>query len=128
MASPEQSDTIIGANVELTGSLKNQGSIHINGKVTGDITSDATVVVGEQAMVMGPIIARSVIVSGMVHGSIVAHDLLELEPKSSVQGDISAARLNIKTGATFNGTSQMIGAGKMEEGEAGKKRPRLEID
>jgi cytoskeletal protein CcmA (bactofilin family) len=129
MATPDQSDTIIGSNVELSGSLKNQGAIHIYGRVTGDVTSESSIVIGEGAMVTGPVSAKSITVSGTVQGSINVQDLLQLEPKSVVHGDIVAGRIMIKDGAQFNGTCQMPGAsGGMTEHETGKKRPRLELD
>ena len=57
----EQADTIVGAQVELKGSLRNSGPIHIYGKVIGDITSDSLVVIGESAMVQGPIVESKLI-------------------------------------------------------------------
>jgi cytoskeletal protein CcmA (bactofilin family) len=127
----EQVDTIVGAQVELKGSLHNQGSIHIHGKVTGDIVSNATVVVGETAVVNGPITAKQVDISGQVHGSVTAEEQIELQPKSLVKGDLVTNRLSIKPGAVFIGTSQM-NAGTVEHDEPipahDKKRPRVEVE
>ena len=102
-------DTIIGAGVELKGSLHNHGPIHIHGHVNGDITCENQVVIGESAVVTGPITAKQVDVSGQVHGNIVAENLIELQPKSLVRGDLTTTRLSIKPGATFIGRSQMVG-------------------
>lgn len=128
----EQSDTIVGANVELTGSLRNTGPIHIFGKVTGDITSDGLIVVGESAIINGPVSGRQVDVSGKVVGSIMASEQVELQPKSVVKGDITTAKLSIKPGATFNGKSKMnIGSSQVDEEEymiSDKRKPRLEIE
>lgn len=125
----EQADTIIGTHVELKGSLHNQGAIQIHGKVTGDVSSDGVVFVGETAVVTGPITAKQVDVAGQVHGSITAEGQIELQPKSFVQGDLTTNRLSIKPGAVFVGKSQMVhGESSFEpltEGE--KKKPRLEV-
>lgn len=123
----EQADTIVGAQVELKGSLKNQGSIHIHGTVVGDVTSDAAVIVGETAVVTGPVTAKVVEVAGQVHGTITAHDQLELHPKSLVKGDLHTKRLSIKPGAVFVGKSTMPTNG-MEHGHEEKKQPHLEVE
>jgi cytoskeletal protein CcmA (bactofilin family) len=126
-------DTTVGANVELKGSLRNQGPIHIHGKVIGDIHSDSLVVVGETAVITGPINARQVDVAGQVHGAIVVTEQIELQPKSLVKGDITSAVLSIKPGAVFIGKSQMNSNHIAEEmaqevNEEDKKKPRLEIE
>lgn len=126
----DQVDTIVGAHVELKGSLHNQGPIHIHGHVTGDIVSDSTVLVGETAIVTGPITAKQVDVAGQVHGTITAELHIELHPKSLVKGDLITNQLSIKPGAVFIGTSQMnIGPeGTAELPASEKKKPRLEIE
>lgn len=131
----EQSDTIVGANVELQGSLRNRGPIHIHGKVTGDISSDSLIVIGETAVVLGPINARQVDVAGKVEGAINAEEQIELQPKSFVKGDLTCSRLSIKPGATFVGKSNMQephaghgGSAAAGEEVVEKKRPRLEIE
>lgn len=142
----EQTDTIVGVNVELKGSLKNRGPIHIHGRVTGDVISDSLVVIGETAVVTGPITAKIVDVSGQVHGSITVEEQVELQPKSLVKGDITSASLSVKPGAIFIGKSQMnISTDQMasladplgdeEKADGGmteevieKKKPRLEIE
>ena len=125
----EQADTIVGAQVEIKGSLHNHGSIHIHGKVTGDIVSDGLVVIGETAVIQGPITARQVDVSGQVHGPINADEQIELQPKSLVRGDLTTAQLSIKPGAIFIGKSQMgMPANEETEAPGEKKRPRLEVE
>ena len=134
----EQNDTIIGANVELTGSLRNRGPIHIHGIVKGDIRSESTVIIGETAIVTGPIFAKQVEVSGQVHGSIQAEELIELTPKSVVKGDLTCSLLSIKPGAIFVGKANMATPTEMTSEDEPlpeekldpslKKKPRLEIE
>ncbi len=127
----DQVDTIIGAQVELTGSLRNQGAIHIHGHITGDVTSDTMVLVGETAVVNGPITAKQVEVAGQVHGNITAEQQIELQPKSIVKGDLITKILSIKPGANFFGQSKMEAAQEStptEEGHNPKRKPRLELE
>lgn len=131
----EQIDTIVGAKVELKGSLRNTGPIQIYGKVEGDIICDSLVFIGETAVVSGPISARHVDVAGQVYGSITAEEQIEMQAKSIVKGDISTARLSIKPGAIFIGQSQMSAQVSQPThttrpvGEApDRKKPRLELE
>lgn len=121
----DQVDTIVGANVELKGSLHNDGPIHVHGRVHGDITSNSSILIGETAIVDGPVTAKQVEVAGQVNGSITAEEQIELQAKSIVRGDIITNKLSIKPGAIFVGTSQMNApAEEIHE----KKNPRAEID
>lgn len=120
MNTTEEFDTIVGEDVEISGSISNTGSILINGKVKGDVTSEQQVVIGQQARVEGPVNGQNVQVAGQVHGSIDAKDTLELLPDSQVSGDIKAGILNIQPGAFFNGTSTMEVSGS---GETAVEKP-----
>lgn len=128
----DQVDTIVGAQVELKGSIRNTGAIHIHGHVTGDITSDTSVLVGETAVVIGPITAKLVEVAGRVQGNISAEQQIELLPKSVVKGDLATKVLSIKPGASFMGTSSMAvpEVDTVEESEAAsvRRKPKLEVD
>ena len=127
----EPADTTIGAQVELKGSLRNLGPIHIHGKIIGDVISDSLVVIGESAVVTGPVTAKQVEVFGQVHGPITAMEQIELQPKSLVKGDLTTNRLSIKPGAVFVGKSQMNAADGTpinEEDGHDKKRPRMEVE
>lgn len=104
----EAFDTIIGQNVKLQGNLSNQGAIQVNGTVEGQIESDSTVIIGANALVKGPIHAKIVEVSGEIHGSVVAEDRLELNPKAKVFGDVSTKNFVVKLGASFEGKSTIL--------------------
>jgi cytoskeletal protein CcmA (bactofilin family) len=117
----EDYDTIVGQDVQLSGSLKNSGSILINGRVQGDVASNQSVVIGSEAVVEGPIEAENVQVAGTVLGAITAVGTLEMLPNSKVKGDIKAGTLHIQPGATFNGASVM----ELDDEAAGTPVPDL---
>ncbi|MEK9156388.1 MAG: polymer-forming cytoskeletal protein [Patescibacteria group bacterium] len=108
-------DTIIGLNVVLKGSLKNKGSIEINGTIEGEVHSDEHINIGETAKVSGPVSARTVEVSGEVKGIIQATEQLEIHTTGHVSGDINAKSLIIQQGAMFVGKSIMPQDGKEVE-------------
>lgn len=101
-------ETIIGKDTQLKGSIKAQGTIRIDGAFEGDIDSVQDIIVGEGGTVSAQIIARNVIISGMVKGNINASGRLELMPNGKLYGDIRANALIIGEGAVFKGASDML--------------------
>lgn len=99
--------TIIGANVVLTGILKDAGDIAIHGKVEGEVSSDRSIIIGETADIKGPISAQVITVAGVVRGAIDAGQKLEILPTGKVYGSISTRDLVIRSGAVFVGKSTM---------------------
>lgn len=99
--------TIVGANVILSGILKDAGDVAIHGKVEGEVTSERSIMVGETAEIKGPISGQIVTVAGVVRGSIDASQKLELLPTGKVYGSISTRDLIIRSGAIFVGKSAM---------------------
>lgn len=120
-------DTIVGANVTIQGNLSNQGSIEIHGKVEGEINSDQDILVGESAEINGPVKAKNLDISGVISGSIMATEKLELQPTGQIHGDITTEILSIKPGATFNGTCKMS-FDKNDKSRQIKKEPEIEVD
>lgn len=99
--------TVVGANVKLTGVLKDINDITVHGKIDGEVISEKNVTVSETAEVKGPVSAQNVVVAGKVNGSITAIQKLELLPTARVSGSLTVKDLTIKSGAIFNGKSTM---------------------
>ena len=98
---------ILGADVEIKGTIKFQGDMTIDGKVEGEITSPGVLTVGENAEIRGEIKTKSVTVLGKVHGNIIVEERCELKTRAVLMGDLKAARLMIEEGATFVGKSEV---------------------
>lgn len=95
--------TTIGSGVKLVGSLRDEGPIVINGEAEGEITSSESIIIGQNALIRGPIKAKIVTVAGSVEGEIEAAEILEIMPTGQVNGKIEAETLIIKPGAIFIG-------------------------
>lgn len=109
--------TVVGANVKLSGVLKDSNEIVIHGHIEGEVNSDKQVVIEQSASVKGPITAKEVIVSGKVDGHIKASSKLTINETGEVKGSIYTNELTIKPGAVFNGKSQMKGQTEIEDEE-----------
>lgn len=98
---PRAAPSIVSADMTIVGAITAGGDIQVDGKVEGDIITDA-LTVGEKAMIKGEVLAEEVIVRGVVQGSIKA-EKVQLCAGARVHGDILHAALAVETGALFEG-------------------------
>ena len=98
---------LIGVGTTVDGKIRTQGSLRIDGKLTGEVHAAENLAIGVTGEVEGAMNGRNVTVGGKVKGNITAVDKLVLEGKSSVRGDVKAAKLVIDEGATFDGRISM---------------------
>ena len=103
------SATLISVGTELKGDVKSENDLRIDGVIYGNVTSSSKIVVGPTGYVEGNINSRQADVTGRVAGDISVQELLQLRAKCSVQGNLSAATLQIDPSAVFNGKCQMTG-------------------
>jgi len=99
--------TIIAADSQLVGNLALNDTLHVDGRIEGDIESASNVVIGENGQVIGQIQAKTVMVSGRVDGSISA-TRLEIIAGGCVDGDLHIVDLVIEPGGRFNGSSEIL--------------------
>ncbi len=98
---------ILSSDVEIKGSLKFSNDLIIDGRIEGEVTSDGSLTVGENALVIGEIRTKSVIVFGKVQGNITVTDRCELKSSATQEGDIVAGTMAIEEGASFSGRSSV---------------------
>ena len=105
MKKPEKGiQTFLGPQTTLEGKLVFEGSVRLDGHLTGSIESkDGLVIVGEKAVIHADIVSRSAAVSGEVRGNIRATDRIELHPPARVFGDLRAPVVIIDVGVVFDG-------------------------
>ena len=111
MADISAGKNLLSADVEIKGSIKFQNELTIDGNVEGEITSNGTLTVGENAEIRGEIKTKSATVLGKVHGNITVEERCELKARAVLHGDLKAARLVIEEGATFVGKSEVTPKG-----------------
>jgi cytoskeletal protein CcmA (bactofilin family) len=91
----------------IEGNLKFTDGLRIDGEVIGDIRavegSASILVISESACVTGHIHADHVIINGRVMGPVHASELLELQPKAKIAGDVSYKALEMHQGAVIFG-------------------------
>jgi cytoskeletal protein CcmA (bactofilin family) len=98
---------LISIGTDITGDIKSNGDIRIDGSLTGNLNTKGKVVIGPTGKVNGEVICKNSEVSGIVEGKIIVGQLLNLKASSKILGDIATSKLSIEPGAKFSGTCKM---------------------
>ncbi len=99
--------SLIAQGTCIEGNIKFTDGLRIDGEVIGDIRAAdggvSILVISESAAVTGQIHADHVIINGRVMGPVNASELLELQPKAKIAGDICYKALEMHQGAVIYG-------------------------
>lgn len=69
------SATIITACMEISGDLRGSDTIHIDGKVVGNIVVENALVIGKTGVVIGDVTAKNAVINGEIQGSLICESL-----------------------------------------------------
>ncbi|MBS3742715.1 MAG: polymer-forming cytoskeletal protein [Wenzhouxiangellaceae bacterium] len=109
----DNGSTVIAAGSDFVGNITLKDTLHVDGRIDGDVESESNVVIGENGRIKGRITAETVVVSGQVDGSVSA-GRLEIIAGGCVEGDVHIVDLVIEPGGRFNGSSEIL-ASRMPE-------------
>ncbi|MCX6300834.1 MAG: polymer-forming cytoskeletal protein [Bacteroidia bacterium] len=98
---------LISNGTDISGDIKSNGDIRIDGSLTGNLNTKGKVVIGVTGKVNGEVICKNSEVSGSVEGKICVSQLLILKASSRILGDIATSKLSIEPGAKFTGNCKM---------------------
>src|SRR5450432_2595245 len=104
-------NTLLGRGSEFEGKLTFEGTVRVDGKLSGEVFSDDVLVVGETAQISAEIDVGVIIVEGTVIGNIRAKRAVELHAPARVRGNIETPSLFIDKGVMFEGHSKMENLG-----------------
>ena len=91
----------LGSEVSVTGDIATESELHLDGKVTGDV-SCGSLTQGQSGEVRGNIRAAEARLAGLVDGAVEAGNLT-LEASARVTGDILYESLSVAAGAEVEG-------------------------
>jgi len=104
--------SLIADGSEITGHMQFTEGLRIDGAVTGNVTANeaqsSILVISESAKVQGEIAADHIIINGFVKGPVLARQMLELQPKARIEGDVQYAALEMHQGALITGQLRPI--------------------
>ena len=99
--------SLVAHGTKIEGSILFMQGVRIDGEVVGDIRASAEhpslLVISETARVEGAVHADHVIINGHVLGPVHATELLELQPKAQVVGNVHYKALEMHQGAAIAG-------------------------
>ena len=99
--------SLIAQGSRIEGNFQFTDGLRVDGELVGDIRansdSPSILVISESATVEGEIHADHVIINGTVRGPVHTRELLELQPKARIEGDISYKALEMHQGAVIAG-------------------------
>lgn len=81
--------------------------LRVDGQINGNIQAQSgqasILVISEEARVVGEVHASHIIINGRVEGPVHATDLLELQPKAVIVGNVHYKALEMHQGAVISG-------------------------
>ncbi|MFZ2652742.1 MAG: polymer-forming cytoskeletal protein [Burkholderiaceae bacterium] len=99
--------TLIGEGTVIRGELRFSDGLRIDGEIIGDVIAagdqPSILVISEKARVTGKVKAGHVIINGLIMGPVHSEELLELQPKASIVGDVRYEVLEMHQGAMIDG-------------------------
>ncbi|HLF86499.1 MAG TPA: polymer-forming cytoskeletal protein [Nitrospiria bacterium] len=108
---PEEIIAFLGKGTNFKGIITYNGTIRIDGNVEGEIISQGTLVVGEDATIDAEISVGKIISSGKINGNIIAKERIHLMHPAIQNGSVTAPILIIDEGVRFNGNCEMKSSG-----------------
>ena len=123
MKKKDEMINFLGRGTEFEGKLAFRGIMRIDGHYIGEISAGGNLIIGEEGMIEANVHASSIIISGEVHGNVIADQRVDIHPPGKVFGDIQAPAVVIDEGVIFEGKTQMYQAKKVGDRELGAPMP-----
>ena len=100
-------DSLIGISTKIEGNLYFKGGLRIDGQVKGNVIAESEqssmLVISEHARVEGEVRVAHLVVNGEITGPVHSYELLELQPKALITGDVYYKALEMHGGALVSG-------------------------
>ena len=100
-------DSLIGISTKIEGNVRFQGGLRIDGQIKGNVIAEGEescmLVISETAKVEGEVRAAHVVVNGEIIGPVYSSELLELQPRARITGDVNYKALEMHGGALVAG-------------------------
>ncbi|MDB5821927.1 MAG: polymer-forming cytoskeletal protein [Herminiimonas sp.] len=114
-------ESLIGISTRIEGSIHFKGGLRIDGHVKGSVIADPSepsmLVVSEHASIVGEVRVAHLVVNGEINGPVHSSELLELQPKARITGDVYYKALEMHGGALV--------AGKLSHDQSGEQVLKL---
>jgi len=103
----DEINAFLGAGTNYHGKLHFQGAVRIDGNFQGEVVSEGTLVIGQEATVEGQIKVGQLVLSGSIKGEVEAKNKVVLHKTANLQGNIRTPVLVVEEGAVLDGQLNM---------------------
>ena len=117
----EETFTFLARGFEFKGTLTFEGTVRIDGMVSGAIYSKGTVILGEHAVIEGDISAGTIVSGGTINGNLTAMERVHLLPSAVLNGDLKTPFLKAEEGVQLHGNCEAEGRAKSKAVEEPRK-------
>jgi cytoskeletal protein CcmA (bactofilin family) len=109
----ENSDlnAFLGVGTEYRGKLDFVGTVRIDGRFEGEISTDGDLILGRKAHITGTVRVGRLTSCGRIDGDVVVKEHAVLENTSVLNGTLDTPLLTVERGAVIEGGVHMTGAG-----------------
>lgn len=107
MTGSEKANAFLGAGTDFEGKLSFKGIVRLDGKFSGEIHAEGTLIVGENAELKANVFVDKMELKGRMTGNATAKTSVALLKTGKLYGDITAPVMSVEEGAIFNGKSNM---------------------
>ena len=128
MKKRNQMITFLGKETEFEGKLSFRGTLRLDGHFKGEITAGENLIVGEEGMIEADLHADYIVISGEVHGNILADQRVDIHPPGKVFGNIQAPAVVIDEGVIFEGKTRMYRAKDADETKSDAEAPDADVE
>ncbi|WP_028574094.1 bactofilin family protein [Desulfonatronovibrio hydrogenovorans] len=103
----DEINAFMGMGTTYQGKLVFKGTVRIDGEFEGEIESDGTLIVGNEAHVRGTINVGQLVLSGALEGDLKAQAKVVLYKQANISGKITTPTLVVEEGAVVKGEINM---------------------
>ena len=93
----------LGSGTEYQGQLNFKGTVRIDCRFSGNITSDGKLVLGKEAVLEGTVTVKELVVHGSLNGDVFVTTRTVLHQTAKVSGALSSPALIMEEGALLQG-------------------------
>ena len=95
------------AGTRIEGKIIAKSDIRIDGSVEGTLHCSGRLIIGAEGSVDGDSTCQNAVIEGSFKGTLVVEDQLDVRNNANVVGEIKTGKLNVDSGAVFNGNCDM---------------------
>mgnify|MGYP006348754945 CR=1 FL=1 len=91
----------------IKGDIISETDFRLDGKLTGNFTSEGKIVIGPTGEVIGDIICKSIDVEGVFSGKLQSEGMLNVKSKAHITGEVIVGKLAVEPDARFEASCEI---------------------